>query len=195
MPICVRPIEAGDAGEYVALLAWLDNESRYPVVNLIERSMSAADWRSAIELIHAEGQRMIFVAEALPADPHPDGGEDGAAPPLEPEPGPLVAPRRLVGFLSTNSDWYGEVHELRIVIGIREQYTGRGIGAQLFTALEAWALAAGVRRLHLTVETDNARALALYHKMGYTITGHIRHAVQIKGQWLDDYVMEKWLNE
>jgi hypothetical protein len=31
--------------------------------------------------------------------------------------------------------------------------------------------------------------------MGYTITGHIRHAVQIKGQWLDDYVMEKWLNE
>ena len=97
-----------------------------------------------------------------------------------------------MGFLSTTSDWSG-IQELRIVIGIREQYTGQGIGTQLFTALEQWARAAGVRRLHLTVETDNARALGLYHKMGFTITGHIPRAIQIKGQWVDDYVMEKIL--
>jgi RimJ/RimL family protein N-acetyltransferase len=186
MPIRVRPIQPGDAEAYMELLAWLDNESRYPVVNLIERSLTAAEWRSAIAQIHAEGQRMILVAEVV----------------AEVAPGGLVtddpvtdSPRTLAGFLSTTSDWFGAVHELRIVIGLREQYTGQGIGTRLFTALETWARTTDVRRLHLTVETDNARALALYHKMGFTVIGHIRHAVQIKGQWLDDYVMEKWLEE
>jgi RimJ/RimL family protein N-acetyltransferase len=185
MPIRVRPIQPDDAEAYAELLAWLDNESRYPVVNLIERSMTAAEWRSAIERLHAEGQRMILVAEEM-AEVRAE-----AAPGLPAQ----YNGRTLAGFLSTNSDWFGDVHELRIVIGIREQHTGQGIGTRLFAALETWARTTDVRRLHLTVETDNARALGLYHKMGFTIVGHIRHAVQIKGQWLDDYVMEKWLEE
>jgi RimJ/RimL family protein N-acetyltransferase len=185
MPIRVRPIQTGDAEAYMELLAWLDNESRYPVVNLIERSMTAAEWRNAIAQIHAEGQRVIFVAEV--AADAATGATDAPDAPARNDP-PMLA-----GFLSTTSDWFGDVHELRIVIGLREQYTGQGIGTRLFTALETWARSTDVRRLHLTVETDNARALALYHKMGFEVIGHIRHAVQIKGQWLDDYVMEKWL--
>ena len=181
MPIRVRPIQPGDAEAYAELLAWLDNESRYPVVNIIERSMSAADWREAIAHLNAEGERTILVAEVLPdAAPGAGAGE--------------TAPRLLAGFLSTTSDWFGGGHELRIVIGIREQYTGQGIGTRLFTALETWARTTGVRRLHLTVETDNARALALYHKMGFAIEGHIPRAVQIGGRWVDDYVMAKRLD-
>ena len=196
MPIRVRPIQPGDAEAYMELLAWLDNESRYPVVNLIERSLTAAEWRSAIAQIHAEGQRMILVAEVV-AEVAPGGpvtDDPVTDDPVTDDP-VTDSPRTLAGFLSTTSDWFGAVHELRIVIGLREQYTGQGIGTRLFTALETWARTTDVRRLHLTVETDNARALALYHKMGFTVIGHIRHAVQIKGQWLDDYVMEKWLEE
>lgn len=189
MPIRVRPIQSGDADAYVDLLAWLDNESRYPVVNIIERSMSAADWREAIAHLNAEGERTILVAEVLPAAP-PGVSADEAAP----ESGAQDVPRLLAGFLSTTSDWFGGGHELRIVIGIREEYTGQGIGTRLFTALETWARTTGVRRLHLTVETDNARALALYHKMGFAIEGHIPRAVQIEGRWVDDYVMAKRLD-
>lgn len=187
MPIRVRPIQPGDAEAYVDLLAWLDNESRYPVVNIIERSMSAADWREAIAHVNSEGERIILVAEVLP-ELAPGVGADAAL-----QSGALNAPRLLAGFLSTTSDWLGGGHELRIVIGIREQYTGQGIGTRLFTALETWARTTGVRRLHLTVETDNARALALYHKMGFAIEGHIPRAVQIEGRWVDDYVMAKRL--
>ena len=184
MPIRVRPIQPSDAAAYVDLLAWLDGESRYPVVNIIERSMSAADWRQAIERLYRENQRMIFVAEVLADDEPVNKAAAGAE---------SSGPRLLAGFLNTTSDWFGAVHELRIVIGIREQYTGQGIGTRLFTALEEWARAKGVRRLHLTMEVDNARALALYHKMGFEVIGHIPRAVQIEGKWVDDYVMEKWL--
>ena len=181
MSICVRPIQPSDAESYVELLAWLDEESRYPVVNLIERSMSASDWREAITRLLAEGQRIILVAEVE--------AEDAPADPAGADAQPLA------GFLSTTSDYFGSVHELRIVIGLREQYTGQGVGTRLFAALEAWARTTDVQRLHLTVEIDNARALALYHKMGFEVIGHIRHAVQIGGQWVDDYVMEKWLHD
>jgi len=187
--IQVRPIELDDAAAYVELLNWLDGESRYPVVNIIERSMSAADWRSAIELLHASGERMILVAGVQEQ-------EEATSLPAAPElPESLPTQQRfLAGFLSTTSDWFSGVHELRIVIGLREQYTGQGIGRRLFTELERWARATGVRRLHLTVEIDNVRALALYHKMGFEVIGHIRNAVQIQGKWVDDYVMEKWLD-
>src|SRR5215211_7121347 len=134
MAVHVRPIATADAQAYVDLLAWLDSESFYPVVNLIERSMDAADWRTAILDLLERRQRIIMVAEETDDD--------------------TGTSRGLVGLLSTTPDWFGDDHGLRIVIGIREAYTGQGIGTRLFTALEAWAREAGVRRLHLTVETD-----------------------------------------
>lgn len=190
MGILVRPIESEDAAAYVELLSWLDNESRYPVVNILERSMSSADWQSAIEYLHAARERIILVAEVQADEPAPDSPAPDS-PALGPQPS---RQRLLAGFLSTTSDWFGGVHELRIVIGLRERYTGQGIGTRLFTTLESWARATDVRRLHLTVETDNTRALALYHKMGFEVVGHMHNAVQIQGQWVDDYVMEKWLD-
>jgi RimJ/RimL family protein N-acetyltransferase len=175
MPVHVRPIAVEDAQAYADLLAWLDKESFYPVVNLIERSLDAADWRNTIAELLARQERIILVAEET---------DEGTG-----------ITQGLVGFLSTTPDWFGEEHGQRIVIGIREAYTGQGIGTRLFQALEAWARQHGIRRLHLTVETDNGRALALYHKMGFQIEGHIKHALQIQGQWYYDYVMAKAIRE
>ncbi len=176
--IYVRPIAVDDARSYVDLLAWLYNESFYPVVNLIEGSMSAADWRAAITELLAGRERIILVAAT-------SDEETGIA-------------SELAGFLSTTAGWSGsdrsdQIHNLRIVIGIREAYTGRGLGTRLFAALEAWARAAGVRRLDLTVETENKRALALYSKVGFLVENTIHNAIQIEGRWFDDYVMAKWL--
>lgn len=171
MAIHVRSIAVADAQAYRELLAWLDQESFYPVVNLYERSMDTAEWRVMLADMLERRERIILVAEEI-------DDTTGKA-------------RKLVGFLSTTPDWFGEEHGLRIVIGIREAYTGQGIGTRLFTALEEWARQAGVRRLHLTVEIDNARALALYHKMGFRIEGQIKHALQIRGRWYDDYIMAK----
>lgn len=167
MPIIVRSLLYDDAAAYTDLLRILAVESKYPVVNLIERGMSAADWRRQIRDMGEQGTRAIFVAA--------NGDE-------------------LVGFLSANVEWFA-MRQARIVIGIREAFTSQGIGTRLFEVMELWARTTGIGRLHLTVERSNQRAQGLYHKMGFAVVGMIPKAVRIGNEWEDDFVMEKWLIE
>ncbi len=166
MTVLIRALLYDDAAAYTDLLRILAVESKYPVVNLIEKGMTAADWRAQIKDMVYEPHRAIFVVA--------EGDE-------------------LVGFLSVNPGGMG-IDEGRIVIGLREHYTGRKLGTRLFELMELWARAAGLRRLFLTVEHTNQRALGLYLKLGYETVGLIPNATRIENQWVDDYVMEKWLS-
>jgi ribosomal protein S18 acetylase RimI-like enzyme len=53
---------------------------------------------------------------------------------------------------------------------------GRGAGRELIRVLAAWAEAQGTPNLYLQVEAENAPALALYAKAGFTeaLTYHYR---------------------
>nr|WP_169731943.1 GNAT family N-acetyltransferase [Glycomyces arizonensis] len=53
-------------------------------------------------------------------------------------------------------------------IGTLPAYRRRGLGGEVLEALTAWAADAGARRIALQVETDNAAALALYARLGFT---------------------------
>jgi RimJ/RimL family protein N-acetyltransferase len=77
------------------------------------------------------------------------------------------------------------------VIGILEQFTGKGIGTQLFQMLEAWARSNDIHRLELTVMTHNERAIALYKKMGFEIEGIKKHSLFVNGEYVDEYYMAK----
>lgn len=84
-------------------------------------------------------------------------------------------------------------HSLTIEIGIRQTFTGRGIGKHLFNTVETWARSHGIHRLALTVATENTRAFALYKKQGFEIEGRLRHAMLLEGHYVDDYIMAKLL--
>jgi RimJ/RimL family protein N-acetyltransferase len=84
-------------------------------------------------------------------------------------------------------------HILTIEIGLRERFTGYGIGNRLFETVEHWARIRQVHRLELTVATQNERALALYKKRGFAIEGTRRHAMLIDSRYVDDYLMAKLL--
>jgi RimJ/RimL family protein N-acetyltransferase len=84
-------------------------------------------------------------------------------------------------------------HLLTIEIGIRERFTGHGIGRRLFETVEHWARIRQIHRLELTVAIQNERALALYRKCGFAIEGIRRHAMLINGRYVDDYLMAKLL--
>lgn len=47
---------------------------------------------------------------------------------------------------------------------------GRGVGAALLRAIEAWAHARGATRLQLLADRENAPAIAFYGRMGWTRT-------------------------
>jgi ribosomal protein S18 acetylase RimI-like enzyme len=53
-----------------------------------------------------------------------------------------------------------------------EQFRGLGYGKAALTVLEERLLQSGVGQIKLRVAYDNKRALGLYEKLGFRITGH-----------------------
>jgi RimJ/RimL family protein N-acetyltransferase len=66
-------------------------------------------------------------------------------------------------------------HVVHIGISVLKSHWGIGIGAKLFSIMEAWAKSDGIVRLELTVMTHNERGIALYKKMGFEIEGTKKH--------------------
>jgi RimJ/RimL family protein N-acetyltransferase len=82
-------------------------------------------------------------------------------------------------------------HSVYLVIGVHENYRGKGIGVKLFEKLEEWAKGQQIHRLELTVMEHNKAGIALYEKMGFEIEGTKRHSLFIDGKYVDEYYMSK----
>ena len=84
-------------------------------------------------------------------------------------------------------------HALHIVIGVLQAWAGRGVGRALVNALEDWARANAVRRIELTVQKGNTRAIALYEKCGFEHEGLKRRSLRVGGHFVDELLMAKLL--
>ncbi|MGY0216166.1 N-acetyltransferase family protein [Endozoicomonadaceae bacterium StTr2] len=84
-------------------------------------------------------------------------------------------------------------HSVYCVIGLRQQYTGQGVGKQLIDKLENWSRERQLHRMELSVMEHNHRAISLYRKCGFQSEGIKRHAIKIDGQFINEYLMAKLL--
>lgn len=102
---------------------------------------------------------------------------------------------KLVGYLAViGGDTRRTKHSAYLlVIGILEEYTGRGIGTNLFLRLEEWARAHNILRLELTVVIQNEAGVSLYKKMGFEIEGIKIKSLLINDKLFDQYFMSKLL--
>ena len=101
---------------------------------------------------------------------------------------------RFVGYLEAGGGRHRrDRHTAYLVVGILQEFTGRGVGTRLFQHAEKWARERILHRLELTVMTHNEAGVALYRKMGFLIEGTRREALQVKGVWVDEYFMGKVL--
>jgi RimJ/RimL family protein N-acetyltransferase len=53
----------------------------------------------------------------------------------------------------------------------------------------AWSLAAGLKRLELTVHTTNLRAVSVYLRHGFLVEGMHRSSLLVDGKYVDEYFM------
>lgn len=74
-----------------------------------------------------------------------------------------------------------------------EEFRGRGIGAGLLTAAEAWAKSVGVDKVSLAVFASNTAAIRLYERLGYAEEGRRRGQYRLNGQLVDEIWMARWL--
>lgn len=76
-----------------------------------------------------------------------------------------------------------------LVVAMKSEAQGRGIGSRLFGELTAWASAQHLSRVELIVLTDNAPAIALYRKFGFEIEGELRNFIELDGAPCNAYMM------
>ena len=74
-------------------------------------------------------------------------------------------------------------------MGLLPTFRGCGLGRRLIETTLADARRIGLLRVELTVHADNARAIALYARVGFTLEGVKRDAALIDGQFKDVNLM------
>lgn len=106
----------------------------------------------------------------------------------------IVAERdsRLVGTASLEQYAGRRGHAASIGMGVRDDCHGQGIGSGLLAALldaaDDWL---NLRRLELTVYTDNEAAIGLYRKFGFEEEGILRDYAFRAGRFADVFTMAR----
>ena len=164
----IRAIRETDSEQFLLLSKALDDETQFMMLEPGERTTTIEEQTQRIRNILSQDNQMIFVVE------HEN---------------------QLVGFLAALGGNYRRNHHCaHIVIGIRQNFTGQGIGKQLFKMLEKWATDHKIHRLELAVMSHNERAINLYQKMGFKTEGIKHDSLLVNGKYVDEYYMARILN-
>jgi len=162
----IRSIKIGDAEKFWQLQSELDKETKFMMLEPDEREKDIDRTKGMIESIR-KANDFLFVAE-----------ESGV----------------LIGFITAGRGSANRIkHRAYVVMGIKEEFHGRGVGTKLLNELDRWALEQGIHRLELTVMTHNVKALTLYEKCGFVIEGVKKDSMFVDGEYIDEYYMGKIL--
>lgn len=75
-------------------------------------------------------------------------------------------------------------------VSILKDYWGNGIGEELIKYLISWSKSSGIiRKINLSVRTDNTRGINLYKKLGFLEEGIIKRDFLINGEFYDSLLM------
>ncbi|MBU9720779.1 MULTISPECIES: GNAT family N-acetyltransferase [Bacillaceae] len=172
----IRKIKVQDAEAFLSLNKQLDNETSFMLFEPGERQTTVKQQETMIKKIRGKENSEIFVVELDKTD-------------LE------NTQPNLIGFLAF---FGGQLNRNRhsgyLVIGVLEEFRGRGYGKRLFQTLEHWALEKEIHRVELTVMKHNVNALNLYLNMGFEIEGVKRNSLKVNGVYVDEYYLSKLLS-
>lgn len=164
----IREVEETDAEALLALHRALDQETAFMLVEPGERSPDIEVERERIRSVRSRPNQTLLVA---------DVGD------------------RLAGYVAVLGGPYRRNrHAAHLVIGVLEEFSGRGIGGALLDAAVFRAASAGLHRLELTVMAHNDRAIRLYERKGFLREGIRRHSLRVRDAWVDEVFMARLLS-
>lgn len=105
--------------------------------------------------------------------------------------------KELAGVLNVSSTSSPQTNHIGdIFIAVQEKYWGYGLGSLLMEVALDWACHKPViRRLELTVQDRNSRAVHLYEKFGFKIEATKERGAKTKdGEFLDVYLMSRLID-
>jgi ribosomal protein S18 acetylase RimI-like enzyme len=164
----IRPAVVRDVDAVLRLQFALDDESEFMLLSPDERSADPVPLRERLQAIE-DGDDPSYLLVAV----HDD---------------------RLVGYVDVSVLPYCRARRTgHLVMGVRSEFQGQGVGAALMTAAIAHGAERGLWRLELTVMEDNRAALALYLSSGFQVEGLRRDAIDLGGRPVSEYYMGRLL--
>lgn len=160
--ICLEDIET-----YWNLLNSLDQETEFTMYEPEERNTDTDidDFKEDIKQHVIDGNDFLFIAE-----------EYGV----------------IIGYIrAKRSVFRRSFHTAFIIIGIRRNYAGKGIGTTFFESLDYWVGIHNIKRLELTIQCRNTGLLQLYERNGFEIEGIRKEGMQVNGIFHAEYYMAK----
>jgi RimJ/RimL family protein N-acetyltransferase len=100
---------------------------------------------------------------------------------------------RLVGSCEITPREGYMAHLGSLGISLLDGYRDVGIGREMMLEVERQAKRLGVEVVELGVFEENKRAIHVYEKVGYEVTGRVPDAVKWDGKYMDNIVMTKRL--
>jgi RimJ/RimL family protein N-acetyltransferase len=156
-----------DATQLFSVIKRTQAESPYLLLQKDEGVASVQAQATALEKMHQDDHRCVFVAL------------DGA---------------RIVGYAGLNRGAFARcTHLASLMMAVCNGERRRGHGRRLLAAVEIWARDHGVKRLELSVVATNISAKALYQAAGFVVEGVRKQSFLLNGELVDELYMAKLL--
>jgi RimJ/RimL family protein N-acetyltransferase len=84
-------------------------------------------------------------------------------------------------------------HKGEFSVTVHHDYQELGIGTALLNCLLSIARNRGLKKIHLTVNVENTRAIHVYRKAGFEFEGTLHKEMYYKGKYFDEYRMALFL--
>src|SRR3990172_2550944 len=89
--------------------------------------------------------------------------------------------------------WPKETHVGTIGVAIQAGWRDAGLGRAMMERVLEWMRDRQFRKACLSVFSTNARAIALYRKLGFEVDGVRTRQFRVRDAWVDEVLMAKWL--
>lgn len=163
----IRAVTKGDGAQLIALFSALDSETQFMMFEPGERQTNIEQQEKYISDFVATSSKSMFVAI------------DEAS--LE-----------IAGFISGIGGGVSRnKHSIYCVVGLRQKYSGQGIGKQLLNTLISWAELNHFHRIELTVMEHNKKAISLYKSCGFEVEGIKRNSMNVGDSYINEFYMSK----
>ncbi len=102
--------------------------------------------------------------------------------------------KMVIGVLTLTRESFRKNYHVAVLgIAIRNGFRHMGIGTAMMNSSFEWARDMGIEKICLEVFSTNQNAISLYRKLGFEIEGIKKKQFKIRGEYVDDILMAKFL--
>lgn len=164
LTIELREVVPEDAADILAVLKQIGEETDYLLLGTDEHVLTVAQEKEYLQNLIDTPNNLMLVA---------------------------IAANKIIGLASVSAEANEKIKHIgEIGISVLKPYWGFGVGSILLDELIYWSQTSGIiRRLELTVQERNERAVRLYEKFGFHTEGMLARGICLDGEFYDVRLM------